>query len=93
MPTARATVATAAAGRYLTQLCKHFAHKVPVSVEEGRGRAEFPWGVCMMEAAGAVLTLRCEAADAEGLERVKAVVADHLGRFAWREGLGIAWEG
>jgi Uncharacterized protein conserved in bacteria len=87
-----ATVATAAASRYLTQLCKHFAHKIPVSVEEGRGRADFPWGTCRMEAAADTLTLLCEAEDAEGLERVKAVVADHLGRFGWREGLTVVWE-
>jgi uncharacterized protein len=92
MKTERATVATAAASRYLTQLCKHFAHKIPVSVEDGRGRADFPWGVCHMEAAEGVLTLRCEAEDGEGLERVKAVVADHLGRFGWREELKLNWD-
>lgn len=91
MLTGRAVVATPAASRYLTQLCKHFAHKVAVTIEDGRGRAEFPWGVCHMEAGADTLVLQCEAADAEGLARVKAVVGDHLGRFAWREQLDIRW--
>jgi uncharacterized protein len=34
------------ANRYLGTLCKHFGHKVPVSLERGLGRIELPFGVC-----------------------------------------------
>ena len=33
-----ARVATAAPARYLAQLCKHFAHKLPVTLGDDRGR-------------------------------------------------------
>ena len=88
----RTQVTSAAAGRYLVQLCKHFAHKIAVDYDDRRGRADFPWGTCHMEAADGVLTLRCEADSAEGVERVKAVVDDHLTRFAWREKPVLTWE-
>ncbi|WP_029008089.1 DUF2218 domain-containing protein [Azospirillum halopraeferens] len=88
----RTQVATDAAGRYLVQLCKHFAHKITVEYDDCRGRADFPWGTCHMEAADGVLTLRCESDSAEGVERVKAVVDDHLTRFAWREKPVLIWE-
>ena len=91
MLTETAIVPTALASRYLQQLCKHFAHKIAVRYDAASGEAQFPWGRCTMAATDAVLTLRCEAADAEALARVKAVVDDHLVRFAWKEGLKTDW--
>ena len=85
MPESSATVRTASAEKYLVQLCKHFAHKIAVEYGEGRGRARFPWGLCLMEATPDALVLRCQAEDAEALARVEAVLVDHLQRFAWRE--------
>ncbi len=90
MLTETAIVPTALASRYLQQLCKHFAHKIAVRYEAA-GEAQFPWGRCTMTAADGILTLRCEAADAEALARVRAVVDDHLVRFAWKEGLKPDW--
>ena len=91
MLTETATVPTALASRYLQQLCKHFAHKIEVRYDAASGDAQFPWGRCAMTATDEVLTLRAEAADAEALARVKAVVDDHLIRFAWKEGLKPDW--
>ena len=90
--TARAAVPTAAASRYLTQLCKHFGHKVPVAYDDTAGRAEFPWGICHLTAEADRLHLNLSADDDQSLARVKAVVEDHLIRFGWRESLSIAWE-
>lgn len=89
---AHAAVPTAAAERYLAQLCKHFAHKIPVTYSSGAGIAEFPGGACRLNAADGVLSLRCEADDAGALERIKAIVDDHLKRFAWRESVIITWK-
>ncbi len=89
------------AERYLVQLCKHFAHKVPASYESAgdgpaqdrmEGKVDFPWGVCRMSATGDGLAIICEAADAESLKRVEYVVADHVERFAWREKPRIDWQ-
>lgn len=87
-----ARVGTANASRYLVLLCKHFAHKIPVEYDVDRGRADFLWGSCHLEAEGGLLSLCCEADDAPALDRIKAVVGEHLSRFGWREGLTLSWE-
>jgi hypothetical protein len=86
-----ARVATGRAERYLGQLCKHFAHRVPASHAETQGRVEFPAGICEMEARGDVLILRASAADAPSLSQVEEVVARHLERFAFRDQPEITW--
>ena len=40
MSTSQAQVTTALASRYLQQLCKHFAHKLPTTYDTGQGRIE-----------------------------------------------------
>lgn len=91
MPTDTATVISPLAPRYLVQLCKHFAHKIPAETTDGRGKAVFPWGLCFLAAEGDILTLRCEADDPPSLEQVKQVVEVHMLRFARREGVGLTW--
>lgn len=88
-----AVVATAKASGYLQQLCKHFGHKIPASFDASEGRVTFPFGDCALAVspAGDSLTLRVSAATAEDLERLQEVVGGHLERFAFREGLQVAW--
>lgn len=82
MPTSRAEVATEHASRYITRLCKHFAHKVPAECNDGQGRVDFPFGQCLMSAASGRLSLYCEALDDDSLSRVRDVVGTHLERMA-----------
>ena len=86
-----ARVATAMARRYLSQLCKHFAHKIPVTHTEAEGRIEFPAGICQLEAGADLLILRAEAADTNALERLQEVVDRHFQRFAFRDTREIRW--
>src|SRR5262245_32792792 len=86
-----ARVATPRSARYLGQLCKHFAHRVPASLSGAQGRVEFPTGICEMEAAGDLLILRAAAADEPSLSQVAEVVARHLERFAFRDRPEITW--
>ena len=86
-----AEIATPQAARYLTQLCKHFQHKLPVTLEDGSGEISFSIGTCRLRADAAVLTLSLEAADAPHLDQLQDVVARHLLRFAFRESLHIDW--
>lgn len=88
-----AHVSTTVPQRYLTQLCKHFQHKLPVTQGEGRGRIEFPGGRCELDAAAEAetLTLSIVAGDEAGLTRLEDVVARHLERFAFREKPEIRW--
>jgi hypothetical protein len=92
---AEARVPTKSARRYLGQLCKHFAHKLPATYEPEfvTGRIEFPAGVCSLDAtAPELLVMRVTAANGEDLERLEGVVARHLERFAFRETLTMDWQ-
>ena len=78
--------------RYLGQLCKHFQHKLPVTLDERHGRIEFPAGVCELDATNdETLILRASAGDEASLARLEEVVARHLERFAFREELKVGW--
>ncbi|MFT3728670.1 MAG: DUF2218 domain-containing protein [Terricaulis sp.] len=83
-----ARVKTANASRYLLQLCKHWAHRMPVTFTPVEARVPFDeTNVCLMGADAGGLDLRIDAADASEASRLGNVVVDHLRRFAFREGL------
>ncbi|AMS39117.1 DUF2218 domain-containing protein [Aminobacter sp. NyZ550] len=83
---------TAHGVKYLTQLCKHFAHKIEVSHGDGHGECHFPFGHAVMKADVTGLAIEVDAPDADQLARTKAVIDDHLVRFAFREPeRSIAW--
>ena len=86
-----ARVTTAMPGRYLAQLCKHFDHKLPVTLAGDRGRIEFSGGVCALEAGDDTLTMRLGAGDEAALARLEDVIAGHLLRFALREKPAVQW--
>jgi len=88
-----ASIRSDKASRYLQQLCKHFAHKVPVKFDKTSGRVEFPFGLCLMQAEDDVLTMQCEAESDEGFSRMRYVLDDHVKRFAWKEKLELQWDG
>lgn len=89
--TAVARVATTSPGRYLGQLCKHFAHKLPATHDAETGRIEFPFGVCELATGKDLLCLCVSAIDLESLQRLEDVIGSHLSRFAFREPLEISW--
>jgi hypothetical protein len=88
---AQAQVATPKASRYLKALCNHFSRKVTAEYNDERGRVQFGFGVCDMEASEGMLRLLIQADGEENFARVKAVVADHLTRFSGDEALEVAW--
>jgi len=97
MHSAHATVRSEKAGRYLVQLCKHFAHKIPATWDETegedtKGHADFGIGTCDMTAKDGVLLLACNAPDAERLGKVKDVLESHIVRFAWKEEPKVEWQ-
>lgn len=91
--TATATVATAHGSRYLQQLAKHWSHKLEVTFDPAHAEIRFPTGVvATLDAGDDQLTARLDAPDAPTLERMKAVLAEHLDRFAFREApLPFVW--
>jgi hypothetical protein len=86
-----ARVITPNAMRYLTQLCKHFEHRVPATYADGSGKISFPAGDCSLTAQEGVLVLHVAAPDEAGLAQQRDVVERHLVRFAFREDLAVAW--
>lgn len=79
-------------GKYLQQLCKHFAHKVTVEYDDESGVADLPPGPARINATGNLLSIEISAEDETGLELARHIIDDHLKRFAFREGFkGMGW--
>ena len=94
MPTAKASVPTANAAKYLQQLCKHWSHRLEVDLSDRKGVVRFPDAVATLEADEDALLVTIEGEQSETVERMKGVVASHLDRFAFREApLPFDWSG
>jgi hypothetical protein len=91
MAQSTARIATPLASRYLQQLCKHFAHKMPVEFTPEHGRIELRSGICLLDAEADTLMLSVEAADDTALESLQEVVRRHLERFAWKDVPQFVW--
>ena len=87
----QARVAAPKPAQAMTQLAKHFAHKVTVEISATEARAAFPGGECRM-VAGETLDLACAAETEAELHRIEEIVGGHLERFLWRTPTTIAWE-
>jgi hypothetical protein len=92
MPTSHADVATEHASRYLQQLCKHWAHKFPVEFDSNHGVIDLSSGRAVLDADAKALHIAVTVAEADATERLEAVVADHIKRFAFREELTFDWK-
>jgi len=93
MTTSTAIVSTASASRYLQQLCKHWGHKFTVDFTPEAGRIAFPMGPIVMAAGAEALTVTLEPGPDVDLGKMQQVVAEHLNRFAHREGeLVFDWQ-
>lgn len=80
-----ARVPTASGGKYVQQLCKHWAHKLPVELEGDCGVVTFVGAVATMKADAEAIDVSVRGEDREQIDRLKDVVAQHLDRFAFRE--------
>lgn len=89
--TSQTTIATAHASRYLQQLCKHFAHKIPVEFDQSQGAITFPIGGAALSANAEALRISVTTPHAEQIAQLQDVVIRHLERFAFREELAVAW--
>ncbi|WP_341224272.1 DUF2218 domain-containing protein [Loktanella salsilacus] len=91
MPSSTATISTTRASGYLQQLCKHFAHKVPVTFTPQAGQITLPFGTSTLQAQDDTLTLTVTG-EADALARLEQVIGDHLARLAFRENLSLTWK-
>jgi hypothetical protein len=60
MNSSEARITTERASIYLQQLCKHFAHRLPVEFTPERGQITFSNGTCRLTANSDVLTLEAD---------------------------------
>lgn len=78
--------------KYVTQLCKHFGHKVPAEIQGNAGTVTFDMGIAQLNADDAVITATLTAGNAEALAQLQQVIDSHLQRFAFREDFtGMNW--
>lgn len=85
MPQSQSRLETVNARRYLTQLAKHFGHKITIEDTPQGTRCDFAAATAWLNADDAGLSMRIEATDDQGLSRGQHVIEDHLLRFAFRE--------
>ncbi len=79
--------------KYLQQMCKHFSHKAVVAFDERFGTAALPPGPARMRADAEELCVEISAGDTNGLRLARAIIDDHLKRFAFRENFdGFDWQ-
>jgi hypothetical protein len=76
---------TEQSGKYLLQLCKHFAHKVEVTQSDTHGEIRFSCGTAVLDAEPEALRILARATGEGELAETKVVVESHLLRFAFRE--------
>lgn len=102
MASSIAHVPTTSGSKYLQQLCKHWAHNMPVEFTPEQGTVTFPknargadWpgdGVLTMIAHAETLECRIDASVEGQRDGLKGAVARHLDRFAFREApLAFDW--
>ena len=92
MLTTHAHVPTDHGSKYLVQLSKHWAHKLPdLTYTAERADIPLPEAPCVLLADERGLDIILRSDSSETLSRVQSVVADHLKRFAHREALTIDW--
>lgn len=84
-----ATILTQDPQRIMNRLCKHWAHKLPVTQSLDQGVIELPMGICRLHCTD-VLTVELSS-DGEQMPKLKEVVSDHLLRMAGKETLIIEW--
>lgn len=91
MTRSTAKIDTEKAGIYLRKFCRHFSHKLVVRLDENWGEVAYEWGLCKLVVENNTLLLIAEAPDDDSLDRVEAVVAGHLERFAAKEQIAVIW--
>ncbi|MFC5067737.1 DUF2218 domain-containing protein [Flaviflagellibacter deserti] len=89
----QADVPTKNGDLYLKQLCKHWAHRLDVTLMGSRGRIIMPSGaVVELEAGPDNLSIKITASESAVAVETGEVVVDHLERFAFREKpLSVSW--
>ncbi|MFT3966042.1 MAG: DUF2218 domain-containing protein [Sphingobium sp.] len=85
MAESRVSIATLNGGRYLRQLCKHWAHRLEVEETGDQACLRLPQAFLTMAADPSALHIHLRADQDGDLQAMQEVVSSHLDRFAFRE--------
>jgi uncharacterized protein len=82
------------ANRYIQQLCKHWSHKFQVEASELAGKIHFSDDVTIdLSAQRDRIEVLIHTAIESQIVTLRAVIANHINRFAFREApLTFVWE-
>jgi uncharacterized protein len=84
--TISSAVPTANAQRYLQQLCRHWQHKLKVSMSDDAAEIEmFSGDTVHLQSKDDALDVAIRSINSDTLDVTRGVVEDHLNRFAFRE--------
>lgn len=86
------SITSAFSAKYLQVLCRHFARKVNVELDENRGVVTFSMGVTIFELINGQLTISCQSSQIDSLNLMQKVVTDHVMMFTKRERIELIWE-
>jgi len=86
-----AIVKTEFGALYLKKLCRHFARKVPTTMNESQGRIEFPFGANRITIDDAQMHLQIEVSNPDEVDTAEKIVTEHLIRMAHKENLTVQW--
>lgn len=84
-------VAISDPSRFMKQLVRHFAHKVPAEFDDVSAHVEFETARAQLRAHEGRLEMTVTAEDAATAERYAGVLDRHLVKFAFREELTFDW--
>ena len=94
-----AGIETGNARKYLDEICRQLDARsrtkpelgVHVNWTDTAGTVDFGWGRCSMRAGKAVLELRAEAPDQDGLQQVRELITRHIEKIAGDSELPLTW--
>ena len=91
MSVTKSIVSTSHGAAYLKRLCRHFSHKLDVSLNDKDGMIHFPFGDCAIEVTDAEMDIRIDVPDPAELDRAEHVVESHLLRMANKDEPVVNW--
>lgn len=78
-------------GICLAKLCRHWSHRFSVRFDEVRGEIDFVPARCVLWVEAGALRVRLETPQAQELDELEPIVAEHLQRMLGDEVVRIRW--
>jgi uncharacterized protein len=82
---------TPEASSYLFKLCKHFARKIPVEMDEFKGKVAFPYGGCTLLCTATTLSIQCYGDSDDAARRVIEVLDSHIDLLTKKAPITLQW--